>query len=104
MCAMVSTMLIGCNKDEAKKQETDLNAELEVNTELTGKVTVGINSNFNTDYEAAVEAFKKAYKVKGPAVIDLTIKTDSVVLPMLKPGGTFNNLILRREDISDAEK
>ena len=47
---------------------------------------------------------KKAYKVKGPAVIDLTIKTDSVVLPMLKPGGTFNNLILRREDISDAEK
>ena len=31
-------------------------------------------------------------------------KTDSLVLPMLKPGGTFNNLILRREDISDAEK
>ena len=48
------------------------------------------------------EAFKKAYKVKGPAIIDLTIKKDSLVLPMLKPGGTFNNLILRREDISDA--
>ena len=42
--------------------------------------------------------------IKGPAIIDLTIKTDSLVLPMLKPGGTFNNLILRREDISDAEE
>ena len=56
------------------------------------------------DKESFEEVFKKAYKVKEPAVIDLTIKTDSVVLPMLKPGGTFNNLILRREDISDAEK
>lgn len=57
-----------------------------------------------TDKESFEEAFKKAYKVKGPAIIDLTIKKDSLVLPMLKPGGTFNNLILRREDISDAEK
>jgi len=57
-----------------------------------------------TDKASFEEAFKKAYKVKGPAVIDLAIKTDSLVLPMLKPGGTFNNLILRREDISDAEK
>ena len=63
--------------------------------DLSGCITQG---------ESFEEAFKKAYKVKGPAVIDLTIKTDSVVLPMLKPGGTFNNLILRREDISDAEK
>ncbi len=57
-----------------------------------------------TDKESFEEAFRKAYKVKGPAIIDLTIKKDSLVLPMLKPGGTFNNLILRREDISDAEK
>ena len=57
-----------------------------------------------TDKKSFEEAFKKAYKVKGPAIIDLTIKQDSLVLPMLKPGGTFNNLILRREDISDAEK
>ena len=56
-----------------------------------------------TDKKTFEEAFKKAYKVKGPVVIDLTIKSDSLVLPMLKPGGTFNNLILRREDISDAE-
>ena len=56
------------------------------------------------DKESFEEAFRKAYKVKGPAIIDLTIKKDSLVLPMLKPGGTFNNLILRREDISDAEK
>jgi len=57
-----------------------------------------------SDKKSFEEAFKKAYKIKGPAIIDLTIKTDSLVLPMLKPGGTFNNLILRREDISDAEE
>lgn len=57
-----------------------------------------------TDKESFEEAFKKAYKVKGPAIIDLTVKRDSLVLPMLKPGGTFNNLILRREDITDEGK
>ena len=57
-----------------------------------------------SDKQSFEEAFKKAYKSKGPVVIDLTIKSDSLVLPMLKPGGTFNNLILRREDISDAER
>ncbi len=56
-----------------------------------------------TDKKSFEEAFKKAYKCRGPVVIDLTIKSDSLVLPMLKPGGTFNNLILRREDISGAE-
>ncbi len=57
-----------------------------------------------TDKESFEKVFKKAVKENGPTVIDLTIKTDSLVLPMLKPGGTFNNLILRREDISDAER
>ena len=57
-----------------------------------------------TDKESFEKVFKKAIKENGPTVIDLTIKTDSLVLPMLKPGGTFNNLILRREDISDAER
>ncbi len=57
-----------------------------------------------SDKKSFEDAFNKAYKVNGPAVIDLAIKPDSLVLPMLKPGGTFNNLILRREDISDAEE
>lgn len=57
-----------------------------------------------TDKESFEEVFKKAYKVKGPVVIDLTIKSDSLVLPMLKPNSTFDNLILRREDISDGER
>ncbi|MBR4557228.1 MAG: biosynthetic-type acetolactate synthase large subunit [Clostridiales bacterium] len=60
----------------------------------------GFKANDKKSFE---EAFKKAYKCRGPVVIDLSIKSDSLVLPMLKPGGTFNNLILRREDISDAE-
>ncbi len=44
------------------------------------------------------EAFEEAYKVPGPAVIDLLIDKDELVLPMLKPGGTFDHLILDRED------
>ena len=44
------------------------------------------------------EVFEKAYKVQGPAVIDLLIDKDELVLPMLKPGGTFDHLILDRED------
>lgn len=44
------------------------------------------------------EVFEEAYKVQGPAVIDLLIDKDELVLPMLKPGGTFDHLILDRED------
>ena len=42
--------------------------------------------------------FEEAYKLPGPAVIDLLIDKDELVLPMLKPGGTFDQLILDRED------
>ncbi len=42
--------------------------------------------------------FEEAYKLPGPAVIDLLIDKDELVLPMLKPGGTFDHLILDRED------
>ena len=44
------------------------------------------------------EAFEKAYNVEGPALIDLTIDKDAVVLPMMRPGGTFDKLILGEED------
>ena len=44
------------------------------------------------------EAFEKAYNIEGPALIDLTIDKDAVVLPMMRPGGTFDKLILGEED------
>ncbi|MBQ1894176.1 MAG: acetolactate synthase large subunit, partial [Clostridiales bacterium] len=44
------------------------------------------------------EVFEKAYNTEGPALIDLTIDKDAVVLPMMKPGGTFDKLILGEED------
>ncbi len=50
------------------------------------------------DAEQFREVFEEAYKVPGPAVIDLLIDKDELVLPMLKPGGTFDHLILDRED------
>ena len=44
------------------------------------------------------EAFAKAYNEEGPAVIDLIIDKDDMVLPMLRAGGSFDHLILDRED------
>ena len=43
--------------------------------------------------------FAKAYKeLEGPVLIDLTIDKDAMVLPMLRPGGTFDKLILQGGD------
>ncbi len=44
------------------------------------------------------EVFEKAYNEPGPAVIDLIIDKDDMVLPMLRPGGSFDHLILDKED------
>jgi len=44
------------------------------------------------------KAFAEAYECEGPALIDLSIDKDSVVLPMMRPGGTFDKLILGEED------
>lgn len=43
------------------------------------------------------EAFDQAYAYDGPAVIDMRIDTDAIVLPMLRPGGTFENLVTWKE-------
>ncbi len=51
-----------------------------------------------TDAEEFREAFTKAYNEEGPTVIDLIIDKDDMVLPMLRAGGTFDHLILDRED------
>ena len=51
-----------------------------------------------TDEEEFKDAFTKAYNEKGPAVIDLIIDKDELVLPMLRPGGSFDHLILDKED------
>ena len=44
------------------------------------------------------EVFEKAYTEEGPTVIDLVIDKDEMVLPMLRPGGSFDHLILDKED------
>ena len=42
-------------------------------------------------------AFLDAVKADGPCVIDLAIDEDAMVLPMLRPGGTFDNLVTWKE-------
>ena len=49
------------------------------------------------------DAFEKASKADGPVLIDLTIDKDAMVLPMLKPGGSFDRLILETEEDSKDE-
>ena len=43
------------------------------------------------------KVFDQAYAYDGPAVIDMKIDTDAMVLPMLRPGGTFENLVTWKE-------
>lgn len=44
--------------------------------------------------ENFAEAFKKAYAVEGPALIDCRIDCDEFVLPMLPPGGSIDDIIV----------
>ena len=49
------------------------------------------------DIDEFRDVFAKAYAYDGPAVIDMKIDPDSMVLPMLRPGGTFDNLVTWKE-------
>ena len=50
------------------------------------------------DIESFKKAFADAYSQEGPTLIDLTIDKDLKVLPMMRPGGTFDKLIIGEED------
>ena len=50
------------------------------------------------DLESFKKAFADAYAQEGPTLIDLTIDKDLKVLPMMRPGGTFDKLIIGEED------
>ena len=43
------------------------------------------------------EAFRHALTVKGPVVIDTAIDKDAFVLPMLPPGGSVDEIIVKVE-------
>ncbi len=46
------------------------------------------------------KAFSEAYKAGGPAVIDCHIDMDEMVLPMTPPGGTIDQIIVKKKDIN----
>lgn len=45
--------------------------------------------------EALESAFEKAFSCEGPYVIDCAIEKDEFVLPMLPPGGSMNDIIVK---------
>ncbi|MBR1797318.1 MAG: biosynthetic-type acetolactate synthase large subunit [Clostridiales bacterium] len=76
------------------------------NTTLTDRKTdfVKLAEAFGCEgYKATNEAefrevFEKAYKTEGPSVVELIIDKDDMVFPMLRPGGSYDHLILDKED------
>ena len=49
------------------------------------------------DIDEFRKVFSEAYAYDGPSVIDMRIDSDAMVLPMLRPGGTFENLVTWKE-------
>ena len=43
-------------------------------------------------------ALARAFAVKGPYLIDCAIDKDEFVLPMLQPGGSMDDIIVRIDD------
>ena len=65
---------------------------------------VALAKAFGADGEAVdnlgdlEKALKKAFKVNGPYVINATIDKDEMVLPMLPPGGSVDDIIVKLGD------
>ena len=53
-----------------------------------------------TTMEEFDKAFAEAYAAGGPAVIDCHINMDEMVLPMTPPGGTIDQIIVKKKDIN----
>lgn len=75
------------------------------NTVLDRKTDfVGLAKNFGADGERAVtieeldRALTGAFRSGGPYVIDCTIDKDEFVLPMLPPGGSMDDIIVKAGD------
>jgi len=47
------------------------------------------------DMDMFEDALKKAFATDGPVVIDCSINKDEKVLPMIPPGGSIDNIIIR---------
>ena len=57
----------------------------------------GYECNTMKEFDAA---FKQAFEKGGPAVIDCHIDLDEMVLPMTPPGGTVDQMIVKKKDIN----
>ena len=76
------------------------------NTMLTGRQTdfVKLAQAFGAKASRALtlqeleEAFREAFACSGPYLIDCAIDKDEIVLPMLPPGGSMDDIIVRIGD------
>ncbi len=59
----------------------------------------GANGYICTTMDEFEAAFKEAYQRGTPAVIDCRIDMDEMVLPMTPPGGTIDQIIVKKRDI-----
>ena len=57
----------------------------------------GYECNTMEEFE---KAFSTAFEKGAPAVIDCHINMDEMVLPMTPPGGTVDQMILKKKDVN----
>jgi acetolactate synthase-1/2/3 large subunit len=80
---------------DKKYSNTTLNMKTDFVALAEGFGAKGYRAN---DLESFKKAFADAYSQEGPTLIDLTVDKDLKVLPMMRPGGTFDKLIIGEED------
>ena len=58
----------------------------------------GANGENATSIEELKSALKRAFAEKGPYVVNATLDKDEMVLPMLPPGGSVDDIIVKLGD------
>lgn len=58
----------------------------------------GVNGTFAKDEKEFRKAFTKAMKFNGPSFIEVPVDKDELVLPMLPPGGSVDDMIATKEE------
>ena len=75
------------------------NTELERKTDFVKVADAfGAKGRRVTDISEFFDAFSEAYKYKGPFVIDVVIDREELVLPMLPPGGSIDDIITTSDE------